>query len=502
MLRTYSGRNAVIATHEYLNKHAQWSGDRAEVIWNELVVPNGNVKLILCGHNEGARPTGCGRWATAAGMCWNCWPTTSSPSWEGAAAYGKRNDLRRRGLCPASALHAGGQLLVSTYSPAYDKWNYYPEYVDSLVYDLDLIETPLSIRTTDFAVGLDIFPLEASDSRTYDTLAGFTYGGRDFYTPLLLKDSEELLYAVPEDGNDYTEQSLHYGEAWPAGILPSLRFGGENTPARFGQLFVGVFAAADSRRPARPQLRRAGLRRLVQQFRRLCADADRRRAVVTTLHNVQAPAFGESTDLFFGVTAAKNACWNLTLYTRKGKTLNFSQGLYAAFGYAGMMYPATSAAIWSGYIPLDGLVDADDAVTRVAFTSATIGEAIVFDYLFLAGRRARATPLRRATPCGGARRRRARALRAGRPVAARLHIRRLDRRNGRGGHLPDDRRTGGRPLHCGVHRAGGRPARRGAFTRRPRSRRSPAARTRRRTRPRTRAAMPGICCFCCFRSRC
>ena len=51
----------------------------------------------------------------------------------------------------------GGQLLVSTYSPAYDKWNYYPEYVDSLVYDLDLIETPLSIRTTDFAVGLDIF---------------------------------------------------------------------------------------------------------------------------------------------------------------------------------------------------------------------------------------------------------------------------------------------------------------------------------------------------------
>ena len=54
VLRTYSGRNAVIAAHEYLNKHAQWSGDRAEVIWNELVVPNDNVKLILCGHNEGA----------------------------------------------------------------------------------------------------------------------------------------------------------------------------------------------------------------------------------------------------------------------------------------------------------------------------------------------------------------------------------------------------------------------------------------------------------------
>ena len=105
---------------------------------------------------------------------------------------------------------------------------------------------------------------------------------------------------------------------------------------------------------------------------------------VTTLHNVQAPAFGESTDLFFGVTAAKNACWNLTLYTRKGKTLNFSQGLYAAFGYAGYDVPSDISGTWSGYIPLDGLVDADDAVTRVAFTSATIGEAIVFDYLFLA----------------------------------------------------------------------------------------------------------------------
>ena len=279
----------------------------------------------------------------------------------------------------------GGQLLVSTYSPAYDKWNYYPEYVDSLVYDLDLIETPLSIRTTDFAVGLDIFPLEASDSRTYDTLfAGFTYGGRDFYTPLLLKDSEELLYAVPEDGNDYTEQSLRYGKAWPAGVLPSLRFGGENTPPASDS-----YSSAFSLLPTAdglPVLSSGGpdfdasFSNSGGYVQTLTGGA----LWVTTLHNVQAPAFGESTDLFFGVTAAKNANWNLTLYTRKGKTLNFSQGLYAAFGYEGHDVPSDISGTWLGYIPLDGLVDADDAVTRVAFTSAAAGEAIVFDYLFLA----------------------------------------------------------------------------------------------------------------------
>lgn len=385
VLRTYSGRNAVIATHEYLNKHAQWSGDRAEVIWNELVVPNDNVKLILCGHNEGAadrlRQVGdSDRYVLELLADYQFAELGEGPQHveNGMTCDGE-------GFVRLLRFTRGGQLLVSTYSPAYDKWNYYPEYVDSLVYDLDLIETPLSIRTTDFAVGLDIFPMEASDNRTYDTLfAGFTYGGRDFYTPLLLKDSEELLYAVPEDGNDYTEQSLRYGEAWPAGVLPSLRFGGENTlPASdsYSSAF-SLLPTADGL----PVLSSGG-----PDFDASFSDSGGYVQTltggalwVTTLHNVQAPAFGESTDLFFGVTAAKNACWNLTLYTRKGKTLNFSQGLYTAFGYAGYDVPSDISGTWSGYIPLDGLVDADDAVTRVAFTSAATGEAIVFDYLFLA----------------------------------------------------------------------------------------------------------------------
>lgn len=142
VLRTYSGRNAVIATHEYLNKHAQWSGDRAEVIWNELVVPNDNVKLILCGHNEGAadrlRQVGdSGRYVLELLADYQFAELGEGPQHveNGMTCDGE-------GFVRLLCFTRGGQLLVSTYSPAYDKWNYYPEYVDSLVYDLDLIETP------------------------------------------------------------------------------------------------------------------------------------------------------------------------------------------------------------------------------------------------------------------------------------------------------------------------------------------------------------------------
>ncbi len=56
VLSTYRHRTAIITTHEYLDAGAAIRApkSRAELIFNEIVEPNPNVKLVLCGHDDGS----------------------------------------------------------------------------------------------------------------------------------------------------------------------------------------------------------------------------------------------------------------------------------------------------------------------------------------------------------------------------------------------------------------------------------------------------------------
>lgn len=56
VLQKYSGRRAVLATHGYMNtlgiRYVHGMG-RTTYIWRDLVAPNDNVFLVLCGHAHG-----------------------------------------------------------------------------------------------------------------------------------------------------------------------------------------------------------------------------------------------------------------------------------------------------------------------------------------------------------------------------------------------------------------------------------------------------------------
>jgi hypothetical protein len=49
VLNNYSNRRAIISTHSYITTDGSWAPG-GPVIWRDLVVPNKNVFLILCGH--------------------------------------------------------------------------------------------------------------------------------------------------------------------------------------------------------------------------------------------------------------------------------------------------------------------------------------------------------------------------------------------------------------------------------------------------------------------
>lgn len=54
VLQKYSHRNAIVATHGYLLRDGTKDPDtQAQIIYDEIVVPNENVKFVFCGHNDG-----------------------------------------------------------------------------------------------------------------------------------------------------------------------------------------------------------------------------------------------------------------------------------------------------------------------------------------------------------------------------------------------------------------------------------------------------------------
>ncbi len=57
VLQTYRHRTAIVATHQYLlNATADRAeGSRAQLIYDAIVEPNPNVKLVLCGHDDGSQ---------------------------------------------------------------------------------------------------------------------------------------------------------------------------------------------------------------------------------------------------------------------------------------------------------------------------------------------------------------------------------------------------------------------------------------------------------------
>ncbi len=54
VLKTYPHRTAIVATHEYLDALGANYANRGQLIFNTIVDPNPNVKMVVCGHDDGS----------------------------------------------------------------------------------------------------------------------------------------------------------------------------------------------------------------------------------------------------------------------------------------------------------------------------------------------------------------------------------------------------------------------------------------------------------------
>lgn len=121
VLRKYSERTAILAVHEYLEDTAELT-KMAKNIFDNIVVKNDNVMIVLCGHNHGAARN----IKTVTNSDGSTRKVIEILSDYQNAPNGGDGYLRYLNFDPAA-----GTLNVVTYSPYKNKYNFFNESDDS-----------------------------------------------------------------------------------------------------------------------------------------------------------------------------------------------------------------------------------------------------------------------------------------------------------------------------------------------------------------------------------
>ena len=141
VLETYSHRTAVIALHEYLNPQSDFiTYARGEEIFNQIIVPNDNVAMVLCGHDPGASRN----IRTVPGTDRKVVEILSDYQ---NATNGGNGFLRLMRF-------ADGKLENKTYSPVTDQYNCFDASIDEFSVEMPMVENERVVITKDFSAGL------------------------------------------------------------------------------------------------------------------------------------------------------------------------------------------------------------------------------------------------------------------------------------------------------------------------------------------------------------
>lgn len=157
VLDKYPDRNAIILTHAYLDTDNDWvlnyddvtayNHSRAPEIWENLVVPHGNVVAVFCGHTPG--------------VARNLRKVDDTRSvWEVLADYqfvDARKPSNKQGntVCDGEGYlrivsFADGMMTQKTYSPFLDDWNFYANEKEDFTVEMPLNTAGHSLTTDDF----------------------------------------------------------------------------------------------------------------------------------------------------------------------------------------------------------------------------------------------------------------------------------------------------------------------------------------------------------------
>jgi len=184
VLKTYSHRTAIVSTHQYLQNNAARRYGRAELIFSKIVDPNPNVKMVLCGHDDGSLCLE--KTASDGRKVYEILADYQFVEAEDPSFYANEHYIGSVPSCCGDGyvrlLTVEGDTLSSvTYSPVTDRYNPYGDR-ENLTIDLNINPAPRTLTTSRFSAA--IVSTTAADT-SVDRVAVIGQGANVTYSPVL-----------------------------------------------------------------------------------------------------------------------------------------------------------------------------------------------------------------------------------------------------------------------------------------------------------------------------
>jgi len=378
VLAKYAARNAVICTHEYISPDGTFVSENSNLIWDRMVVPNANVKMILCGHEPGA----CNQWREVEG--------TDRKVYEMLADYQfaeLQNSVAHKingyscdgeGFVRMLKINEDGYMDVTTYSPTFDDVNYFPQYLDEFGVQLDLIPSSRSITTDSVTFGTYVTEGKNESADIHYGLSG------DTLTYLRNTNKDTFEYETEPDTAEYVvPQTIRStGYFGYEGLASTITYGkgGKDDEADYIDK-IDLMPKSESELSFSSGNDDYTLKLdggLTVEHARSGANWS------TFVHRVNKKVnFDKYNRLYFAVSSETGyAYWSLYL-NAGGREYVFTSSFYRALGYDHTNVESDIRGDLYGYIDLTDYITGEMTVNSVYFVVSSGGQEVTFDYYFL-----------------------------------------------------------------------------------------------------------------------
>ena len=386
----YPDRNVILCTHEYIDENGQYVSDRAKNLFEKIVVPNENIKMVLCGHIAGV----CDQVHKIPGTDREVIEILADYQFSelGVGPQHVENSCTcdGEGFVRLMTFTEGNQVISETYSPKHDMYNFFPAYQDSFVYDIDLIPSKRSICTTEFSAAVNCKDLGEFGK---DKINLSSYGA--FYASFGDEENTNLskVYVLKEfktgdknfkDENKYSVEFERVSSNGTRNVDENLIKG--DSTAFPDEKLVEVGLDLMPKKPS--ALSKASgsddfsLEMHDSGAVTVSHTKDKNGTWVTLRHLINKKIdVSKYNRLYFSVTVPGTAKWNLCL-NLNGQEINFSQNMYKKFGYVNSV-PSDIEGSWHGYIDLSDEVKGEVTVDNAYLVASSPDLPVTFNYYFL-----------------------------------------------------------------------------------------------------------------------